>query len=92
VAAELGAGGRPVGEIWSRSPVYGSKGMAATAQPLASQVALDVLKQGLQVMDSTATSLCMDNDLPILVFDLTSSGNIKRVVCGDQIGTIVKGE
>jgi uridylate kinase len=53
---------------------------------------LDVLKQGLQVMDSTATSLCMDNDLPILVFDLTSNGNIKRVVCGEQIGTIVKGE
>ncbi len=53
---------------------------------------LDVLKQGLQVMDSTATSLCMDNDLPILVFDLTTNGNIERVVCGDQIGTIVKGE
>ena len=53
---------------------------------------LDVLKQGLKVMDSTATSLCMDNDLPILVFDLTSTGNIKRVVCGEQIGTIVKGE
>lgn len=53
---------------------------------------LDVLKQGLQVMDSTATSLCMDNDLPILVFDLTTSGNIERVVCGEQIGTIVKGE
>jgi uridylate kinase len=53
---------------------------------------LDVLKQGLKVMDSTATSLCMDNDLPILVFDLTTSGNIERVVCGDQIGTIVKGE
>lgn len=53
---------------------------------------LDVLKQGLQVMDSTATSLCMDNDLPILVFDLTTNGNIERVVCGEQIGTIVKGE
>lgn len=53
---------------------------------------LDVLKQGLQVMDSTATSLCMDNDLPILVFNLTASGNIERVVCGEQIGTIVKGE
>ena len=52
---------------------------------------LDVLKQGLEVMDSTATSLCMDNDLPILVFDLTTYGNIKRVVCGEQIGTIVKG-
>lgn len=53
---------------------------------------LDVLKQGLQVMDSTATSLCMDNELPILVFDLTTTGNIKRVVCGETIGTIVKGE
>lgn len=53
---------------------------------------LDVLKQGLQVMDSTATSLCMDNELPILVFNLTTRGNIERVVCGQQIGTIVKGE
>jgi uridylate kinase len=53
---------------------------------------LDVLKQGLQVMDSTATSLCMDNELPILVFDLTTTGNINRVVCGESIGTIVKGE
>ena len=51
---------------------------------------LDVLKQGLQVLDSTATSLCMDNELPILVFNLTTRGNIKRVVCGDKIGTIVK--
>lgn len=53
---------------------------------------LDVLKQGLEVMDSTATSLCMDNELPILVFDLTTRGNIQRVVCGEQIGTVVKGE
>jgi uridylate kinase len=53
---------------------------------------LDVLKQGLEVMDSTATSLCMDNNLPIIVFDLTTTGNIKRVVCGEQIGTLVRGE
>ncbi len=53
---------------------------------------LDVLKMGLQVMDSTATSLCMDNNLPITVFNLTQSGNIKRVVCGEPIGTTVKGE
>ncbi len=53
---------------------------------------LDVLKQGLKVMDSTATSLCMDNNLPIHVFDLTRCGNIQRVVCGEQIGTIIKGE
>lgn len=53
---------------------------------------LDVLKMGLQVMDSTATSLCMDNNLPIIVFNLTEYGNIKKVVCGEPIGTIVKGE
>ena len=53
---------------------------------------LDVLQKGLQVMDATATSLCMDNDLPILVFNLTQPGNIKKVVLGEAIGTIVKGE
>jgi uridylate kinase len=53
---------------------------------------LDVLKQGLQIMDSTATSLCMDNKLPILVFNLTQKGNIRKVVLGEDIGTIVKGE
>lgn len=53
---------------------------------------LEVLQKGLQVMDATATSLCMDNDLPMIIFDLTRHGNIKRVVCGEPIGTIVKGE
>lgn len=52
---------------------------------------LEVLKQGLQVMDATATSLCMDNNLPIVVFDLTQRGNIKKVVMGETIGTTVKG-
>jgi uridylate kinase len=50
---------------------------------------LDVLKKNLKVMDSTAISLCMDNDLPIIVFDLTQRGNVKRVVLGDEIGTVV---
>ncbi len=53
---------------------------------------LDVLKKGLQVMDATATSLCMDNNLPMVVFDLTQKGNIKRVVFGEPIGTTVRGE
>jgi uridylate kinase len=52
---------------------------------------LDVLQKKLQVMDATATSLCMDNDLPIVVFDLTRSGNIRKVVLGDKIGTTVSG-
>ena len=51
---------------------------------------LDVLNRGLGVMDSTATSLCMDNKIPIIVFDLTTYGNIKKVVMGNEIGTIVK--
>ncbi len=53
---------------------------------------LDVLKRGLKVMDATATSLCMDNDLPIVVFQLSRPGNIQKVVLGEAIGTIVKGE
>ncbi len=51
---------------------------------------LDVLKKGLKVMDATAVSLCMDNKLPIVVFNLNKSGNIKRVVLGQQVGTIVQ--
>ena len=51
---------------------------------------MDVLKQGLQVMDSTAISLCMDNKLPIITFNLNQRGNIARVVRGEKIGTIVK--
>jgi uridylate kinase len=53
---------------------------------------IDVLKKGLQVMDATAISLCMDNKLPIIVFDLTVEGNIKKVISGEAIGTIVQGE
>ncbi|ABQ27884.1 UMP kinase [Geotalea uraniireducens] len=52
---------------------------------------IDVLKKGLQVMDATAISLCMDNSLPIIVFDVTTDGNVKKVVYGEPIGTIVKG-
>jgi uridylate kinase len=50
---------------------------------------IDVLNRGLQVMDSAAISLCMDNKLPIIVFDLTRAGNIKRIVLGEPVGSIV---
>jgi uridylate kinase len=53
---------------------------------------LDVLKKGLKVMDSTATSLCMDNNMPIIVFNMTKKGNIKRAMMGELIGTTVVGE
>ena len=50
---------------------------------------IEVLKRGLQVMDATAISLCMENQLPIIVFDFRKEGNIKRAVTGEQIGTLV---
>lgn len=50
---------------------------------------IDVLRKNLKVMDATAISLCMDNKLPIVVFNLFKKGNLKRVVCGDNIGTVV---
>ena len=50
---------------------------------------MDVLKKGLKVMDSTATSLCKDNNLPILIFNLNQHGNIRKVVLGDKIGSLV---
>ncbi len=53
---------------------------------------IEVLNRGLKVMDSTAISLCMDNKLPIIVFDLNKDGNIKRVVFGENVGTRVSSE
>ena len=52
---------------------------------------LDILKDGLKVMDSTAASLCMDNHIKIIVFNLTRHGNIRKAVMGEQIGTIIGG-
>ena len=51
----------------------------------------DALQKNLKVMDATAISLCMDNNLPIVVFNLTRRGNILKVVLGEQIGTVVHG-
>jgi len=50
---------------------------------------MEVLRKGLKVMDATAVSLCMDNNLAIIVFDMSCKGNIKRVVLGEEIGTRV---
>ena len=50
---------------------------------------MDVLRKGLQVMDSTAISLCKDNNLPIIIFNLNRTGNIKRVLTGEKIGSLV---
>jgi uridylate kinase len=48
-----------------------------------------VIEKGLKVMDATAVTLCMDNNLPIIVFNLKEKGNIKRILQGEKIGTLV---
>lgn len=53
---------------------------------------LDLLKDGLAVMDTTASSLCMDNDIPLVVFSIMEEGNIKRAVAGEKIGTVIRGK
>lgn len=61
----------------------------ASATRLSGMTYIDVLSRRLGVMDTTAISLCMENSLPIIVFDLTRSGNIKRIVLGEPVGSIV---
>ena len=69
-----------------------------TADPMVDKTAtkfseityLKVLEQGLKVMDTTAISLCMDNKLPIVVFNLRTAGNVKRAIMGEPIGTVVR--
>lgn len=64
----------------------------ATAVKYEKLTYMEVLNKSLGVMDSTASSLCMDNNIPLIVFSIMENGNIKRVVLGEKIGTIVGGE
>src|SRR6478736_1112369 len=82
--AEVILKGTKVDGIYTADPV-----MDPTAQRYESISYLQVLQERLQVMDATAISLCMDNKLPILVFNLKTPGNIRRVVMGENVGTIV---
>ena len=88
-AMEIGADvilkGTKVDGVYSADP---NKDRNATKYETLSY--LEVLRKGLQVMDATAISLCMDNSLPIIVFDVTTDGNVVRVVNGERIGTLVK--
>jgi len=71
--------------------VYAADPMKVKGAKMFSQLKyIDVLKKGLKVMDATAISLCMDNKLPIVVFNLNRQGNIKRVILGEKIGTVVR--
>lgn len=70
--------------IYSADPVVDKK-----AKKFSEVKFIDVLKRKLKVMDLTAISMCMDNNVPIVVFDINKPGNIKRAVLGEKIGTIV---
>jgi len=72
--------------------VYSSDPMKEkNAKKFSSLGYLDILKKGLKVIDATAVSLCMDNNIPIIIFNLNKQGNIKRILPGEKIGTIVEG-
>jgi uridylate kinase len=73
--------------VYDRDPMTDKK-----AKKFTELTYIDVLRKNLKVMDATAISLCMDNGLPIVVFNLTRRGNIVRVVRGEKIGTVVHGD
>ena len=70
--------------VYDRDPMKDSR-----AKRFNSLKYIDVLDKNLKVMDATAISLCKDNSLPIIVFNIKKVGNIRRVVCGERIGTII---
>lgn len=86
VGAEVILKATKVDGVYDADPV-----MHHDAKKFATLSYIEVLNRELKVMDSTAISLCMDNNLPIIVFNLMEKGNIKRVVSGEAIGTLVSG-
>mgnify|MGYP001610684282 FL=1 len=87
-AMEIGADvilkGTKVDGVYDSDPVINKD-----AKRFSSLTYLDVLQLGLKVMDATAISLCKDNNLPIIVFNLREHGNVKSVVTGEEIGTVI---
>ncbi|MBI4688229.1 MAG: UMP kinase [Nitrospirae bacterium] len=84
IGAEVILKATKVDGVYSSDPVKDKK-----AKKFPEIKYIDVLKKGLEVMDSTAISLCMDNSLPIIVFSLKQRGNIKRILEGKKIGTLI---
>jgi uridylate kinase len=84
IGAEVVMKGTKVDGIYEADPVTHPTAKKFTELPF-----LSILNQNLKVMDSTAITLCMDNKLPLIVFNLKESGNLLRVVQGDKIGTLV---
>lgn len=87
-AMEIGANvllkGTKVDAVYDSDPVKNS-----SAKPFETITFMDVLQKGLKVMDAAAISLCMDNNLPIVVFNIGVPGNLKRIVTGESLGTLV---
>jgi uridylate kinase len=86
VKAEVILKGTKVDGVYDTDPLIHKK-----AKKFEKLSYLEVLQRGLKIMDAPAISLCMDNHLPIIVFNLTKKGNIKRVVLGQKVGTIIRG-
>ena len=88
-AVEVGADvilkGTKVNGIYDGDPLLNTKAIMFDSLSY-----LDVLSKSLKVMDATAISLCMDNNLPIIVFNLNQAGNLRRLVSGEKVGTLVK--
>jgi uridylate kinase len=87
IGAEVILKGTKVDGVYSADPARDKK-----ARKFSKLGYLDVLKRGLKVMDNSAITLCMDNNLPIIVFNLNKYGNIRRVLLGEHVGTVIKGE
>ncbi len=87
IGAEVILKGTKVDGVYDRDPM---KDRGATM--FSRLTFFDVIEKGLAVMDSTAVTLCMENRLPIIVFNLKEKDNIKRIVCGEALGTVVEGD
>ena len=86
IKAEVIMKGTKVNGIYDSDPLNNPSAKMFDELPF-----LSVLNKSLKVMDATAITLCMDNNLPLIVFNLTEPGNLKRVVLGEKIGTLVNG-
>lgn len=84
IGAEVILKGTKVDGVYDSDPMIDK-----SAKRFDSLTYLEVLQRGLKVMDATAISLCKDNNLPIIVFNLRNKGNVKRVVMGEELGTLI---
>jgi uridylate kinase len=85
--AEVILSAKNVDGVYDSDPVQNANAVMFT-----SMTYLEVLDKGLKAVDSTAVSLCMDNNIPMHIFALNPPGNIQKAVCGAKIGTFIKGE